>query len=355
MTNIQQHVLKWYKKQGRKHLPWQKNRTPYRVWISEIMLQQTQVDTVIPYFHRFITRFPSIKKLSSASIDEVLHYWSGLGYYSRARNLHKTAKMIHTTYHGIFPDSLSTLQQLPGIGRSTAGAILSFGMQKRAAILDGNIKRLFARVYTICSPLSDAQALKILWALAEKNLPLKHIEKYNQALMDLGALVCTRLKPKCLTCPLPSLCLSYQSGRTTDIPVKKLTRQLAEHVVYLLIFRDQHGRLFLEKRPPIGIWGGLWCFPSCHHENQISSCCRNHGFSKYTEEKLPDFYHTFSHCRWHIFPRILNVKRSHHTLFDLSHFLWIKADKVPRIGLPKPIKNLLAILHPSKINSTCGS
>lgn len=334
-------VLGWFETNGRKELPWQQNVTPYRVWVSEVMLQQTQVKTVIPYFNRFMDRFPTVQSLANAPQDEVLHYWSGLGYYSRVRNLHCAAKVIHEKYSGEFPEDLETLQQLPGIGRSTAGAILSLGFQKRAAILDGNVKRLLARLLAIEQPMTDSDTLKKLWEVAEQLLPTRSVGQYNQALMDLGSLVCTRTKPQCEACPLTPLCLAFQTDRTHEIPRVKSKASIPIRTVHLLIIQDAQGRVLLEKRPPVGIWGGLWSFPIFDGETEIGKAFqKKYSYGITLQGTLSSFYHTFSHVRWAIHPTIFRLNPSF-SLSDTSEILWINPKESPKIGLPKPIMHLL--------------
>ena len=220
-NNFSEAVLNWFHVYGRKNLPWQQDPNPYRVWISEIMLQQTQVSTVIPYFEKFMQRFPDIEELALADIDQVLHYWTGLGYYARARNLHKTARLIHTQFKGIFPTSIEALTELPGIGRSTAGAIIALASNSRATILDGNVKRVLCRYNCIEGWAQQRQTLNELWSLAERLTPATDCRAYTQAMMDLGATLCTRSKPQCSVCPLQDSCQAYLSNRTTEFPKKK--------------------------------------------------------------------------------------------------------------------------------------
>lgn len=260
---IQKVILEWFDKNGRKNLPWQKARTPYRVWVSEIMLQQTQVTTVIPYFERFIKKFPDVKSLANAPEDEVLELWAGLGYYARARNLHKTAKIIQQEYKGTFPNDLLLLQELPGIGRSTAGAIFSLGMNQPAAILDGNVKRVFTRLHAIDGYPNASKTLKQLWQIAEDYLPNERAADYTQAMMDLGALLCTPTQPNCKSCPVQKYCLAHAQDKTTDYPTPKPTKSLPVRSSHFLILVNNQQEILLEKRPPAGIWGGLWSLPEC--------------------------------------------------------------------------------------------
>ena len=254
---IQHKIVEWYQQHGRKTLPWQQDLSPYRIWLSEIMLQQTQVNTVIPYFHRFIKKFPTLAELAQASLDEVLYLWSGLGYYARARHLHRTAQIILDQHQGQFPQSLKSLQALPGIGRSTAGAILSFAFDQAVTILDGNVKRVFARLHAIVDDLKKTDVLKLLWQLVQYYLPNEQAAQYNQGLMDLGALVCTPRTPQCQICPLQNNCLAYQQNQLECIPYVRAKNKLPVYKTSLVIFINQQKQIMLERRPPTGIWGGL--------------------------------------------------------------------------------------------------
>jgi A/G-specific adenine glycosylase len=252
-------VLAWYDIHGRKHLPWQQDITPYKVWVSEIMLQQTQVTTVIPYFERFMQSFPSVVELANAAQDDVLHHWTGLGYYARARNLHKAAKQIVEVHGGTFPDNIDDVIALPGIGRSTAGAVLSISRNQRHPILDGNVKRVLARYYAIGGWPGQKAVENALWEVAEKNTPEKRSANYTQVMMDLGAMVCTRSKPKCDECPLQHDCLAYAQGAQTEFPGKKPKKAIPERSTLLIVplFQQQ---VYLEQRPSSGLWGGLYGF-----------------------------------------------------------------------------------------------
>ena len=248
-------VLQWYDQFGRHNLPWQLKPTPYRVWISEIMLQQTQVTTVIPYYQKFLKSFPSLKSLAIAHEDNVLSHWSGLGYYARARNLHKTAKIIVEKYQGKFPQDIEEISSLPGIGRSTAGAILSFGMDTRAAILDANVKRVLSRFHAIEGLATQSTTIKELWRIAELYTPSARVNHYNQAMMDLGATICIRNKPSCHKCPLMQDCKAHALGREKDFPFKKIKKDKPLKKTRLLIIKNENNEILLEKRPPVGIWG----------------------------------------------------------------------------------------------------
>ena len=250
-------LLQWFDLYGRKDLPWQHNPSAYRVWVSEVMLQQTQVSTVIPYYQRFMTSFPSLKSLAGATEDQVLHHWSGLGYYARARNLHKTAKLLTSTLDGNFPESLEELEDLPGIGRSTAGAICAIAYQKTASILDGNVKRVLARHEAISGWPGASATTKILWRIAEKRTPKERTAAYTQAIMDLGATLCTRTKPRCQECPVKSDCKSLNAGNPESYAAKKPTKKIPTKTCFFLMIYNVSGEFILQKRKSKGLWGGL--------------------------------------------------------------------------------------------------
>jgi len=260
-TWFRKQTLAWYDAFGRKDLPWQQGKTAYRVWVSEIMLQQTQVATVIPYFDRFMQEFPSVKHLAAASNDEVMHLWTGLGYYARARNLHKTAKQVVADYNGEFPQDPELLEQLSGIGRSTAAAIASSVFDVPAAILDGNVKRVLSRFFALQEWPGSTSAQKQLWTWSESLTPKKRISDYNQVMMDLGALICTRSKPKCQDCPLKKECLAFQMEQTHQLPISKPKKDKPVKQTWFLMLQSPDGRIGLSKRPSTGIWGGLYSFP----------------------------------------------------------------------------------------------
>lgn len=334
-------VLSWYDRYGRKDLPWQHNKTAYRVWLSEIMLQQTQVATVIPYFNKFIAQFPNIKALAQTDEDTVLHLWAGLGYYSRARNLHKTAKIITEQFAGEFPNELMALQQLPGIGRSTAGAIIALAFDQAAAILDGNVKRLLVRFNAIEQPINDRNTEKQLWQLAERLLSQKRLTDYTQVLMDLGAMVCTRCKPICHQCPLLKQCLAFQTNSQDTLPRKVTTKKIPTKKTAMLLLQNQQGEILLEKRPPTGIWGGLWSLPEC--DQDVANFCRQQfGLSVGSAQELPPFRHSFSHFRLQVTPILVEVQSSILPAMDSKMMTWYHPGKQQRIGLPQPIAKLLA-------------
>jgi A/G-specific adenine glycosylase len=346
LININAHtfqrvVQRWFKQYGRKHLPWQQNPTPYRVWISEIMLQQTQVTTVIPYFEKFIQHFPTVKSLAKATDDKVLHLWTGLGYYSRARNLLKTAKIIATTYHGKFPTDLATMQTLPGIGRSTAAAILALSMQQHATILDGNVKRVLSRITAITAWNNENK----LWDTAEYLTPKKNVAAYTQAMMDLGSMVCTRTQPKCHECPLSTMCLAHQQQNETLFPGKKPTKIMPVKQIQLLILKHKGKQILLEKRPSSGIWGGLWSLPEYHEEFSKESlkhwCNKTFMVATTTAKCLPMFRHTFTHFHLDITPIEVQVTTANRLENDA--FRWHNLQQPVTFGLAAPIKKLLAL------------
>jgi A/G-specific adenine glycosylase len=337
----QTRVLDWYDRHGRKDLPWQLDKTPYRVWVSEIMLQQTQVATVIPYFQRFMERFPDAGSLAGAGSDTVLAHWAGLGYYARARNLHEAARQVMARHEGRFPDSLEALQALPGIGRSTAGAILSLAMNQPAAILDGNVKRVLARLAGIEGWPGAIAVLRELWVLSEALTPSERTGDYNQAMMDLGAMICLRGKPLCGACPLAPACVAHRTGRQRDYPSPRPRRDIPVRTCFMLIMENPAGQIYMERRPPVGIWGGLNSFP----EFDTLEAARNWSVDRTigcTElSALPMRRHTFSHFHLDYTPLHSRIQSSH-AIHDQSDSLWV--DPREASGMPAPIKALLAEL-----------
>lgn len=338
--HFSQSILEWFDVYGRKNLPWQINKTPYRVWVSEIMLQQTQVTTVIGYYNRFMSRFASIEELAKAEEDEVLGYWAGLGYYARARNLHKTAKLIVSEYNGLFPCSQDEIESLPGIGRSTAGAILSLSLNKRAAILDGNVKRVLARFHGIEGWTGHQSVAKELWYWAELYTPQKRFSDYTQAMMDLGATLCTRSKPNCLECPISSTCRAFNEDRTKTLPTSKPKKALPTKHCWLLHIENKHKELYIEKRPPSGIWGSLWSLPEASHnldESEIVHHCRENLFIECSVSSYGNsFKHTFSHYHLVLHPIKLDYINSIPNVRELTQSRWLKG--AHQLGLPAPIK-----------------
>lgn len=334
-------VLTWFDTHGRKHLPWQQDITPYRVWVSEIMLQQTQVATVIPYFERFMQRFPSINSLAAAPEDDVLTLWTGLGYYARARNLHKAAKHIASEHQGQFPSDFDSVVALPGIGRSTAGAVLSIASGQSQPILDGNVKRVLSRYYAIEGWPGRRPVELQLWEKASENTPTHRCDHYTQAMMDLGATVCTRSKPLCDQCPLQTECLAYAQGRQLEFPGKKPKKTLPVKSTAMLIplFR---GSVLLQKRSASGIWGGLWSFAEIGElENHLPLTLRQIIGEGTTLEVLPTFRHTFSHYHLDIQPRLLHCD-SIRSLAGEPGFAWYEIGQPLSVGVPAPVKNILA-------------
>lgn len=339
---FQNQLLKWFDVHGRKDLPWQKNINPYRVWVSEIMLQQTQVSTAIPYFEKFMKRFPTIASLAKANENEVLHLWTGLGYYARARNLHKTAKIIHTELKGNFPDTVEQLETMPGIGHSTAGAIISISFGERAAILDGNVKRVLARFAGIQTWPGETETLKQLWDLSETLTPSKRCADYSQAIMDLGATLCTQRRPRCPECPLQKHCLAFKNNWQEDLPAKKKTKKNPTKELFFLILENKDQEILLEKRAAKGIWGGLWSLPECHDITGLKKWVKeNYGLNISASKKLPPMKHTFSH--YHLILTPIQAKVTNTITLDKTKHLWYKTTHQQKIGLAAPIKKLLEI------------
>lgn len=341
-THIATELLTWFDKHGRHDLPWQGERLPYHVWLSEIMLQQTQVSTVIPYFERFIARFPDIQTLANAPLDDVLSLWTGLGYYARARNLHKAAIQISEQYQGRFPKSFDEVIALPGIGRSTAGAILAQAMGQRHPILDGNVKRVLTRLYAIEGWPGEAKIEKQLWQLADQLTPQERIVDYTQAIMDLGATVCTRTKPKCTHCPLSQLCLAFHQENTTSYPTPKPKKNSPIRKTSMIILVNNKQELLLYKRPAIGIWGGLWSFPEMDTEEDIAAWLQNNYACEIEHSQpLEPFRHTFSHFHLDITPILTRVKSSYQ-IMDSADLAWYNLTSALQLGISSPIKKLLS-------------
>jgi A/G-specific adenine glycosylase len=339
-------VLRWFDQHGRKALPWQQNITPYRVWISEIMLQQTQVNTVIPYYERFMNRFPNLDALAMANEDEILHLWTGLGYYSRARNLLRAAQAMAA--RGEFPAGLNDLQNLPGVGRSTAGAIRAIGFGKKAAILDGNVKRVLTRLHGITTWPGEKTTVDRLWQIAEAYTPARRVADYTQAMMDLGATICVRGTPKCDACPLENSCAARRLGLTKSIPQKKPAAKLPVRAVTMLVLKNKD-RILLVKRPAKGIWGGLWSLPelsSGTSEELIRLHCQQYFHAEATAIELGQaFRHTFSHYHLDITPAYISL-RTAAKVMEAEQQIWYNLQQPANIGLPAPIKALLRNLTP---------
>lgn len=337
-------VLAWYQQHGRKHLPWQQNINPYRVWVSEIMLQQTQVATVIPYFERFMQRFPDVFSLASAEQDEVLHLWTGLGYYARGRNLHACAQKVVEQYQGKFPQSVDQLSELPGIGRSTAGAIASISMGIRAPILDGNVKRVLTRFYAVEGWPGTTTVQKQLWQVAEALTPDHSHREYTQTMMDLGATLCTRSKPACGICPLQPQCAGYKTGNPSQFPNSKPKKDKPEKYTALLMLQQPNGSLYLEQRPQNGIWGGLWSFPEVESPEAALVWVKQRLGVDAKVESWDSFRHTFSHYHLHIQPlRVCLAKAANWVGEDNGH--WYNPAQPSELGLAAPVKKLLNQHH----------
>jgi len=342
VSEFSRRVLEWFDRHGRKDLPWQQDISPYRVWVSEIMLQQTQVTTVIPYFERFMQRFPSVQALAMAPVDEVLHHWSGLGYYARARNLHKAAKLVAAEYAGEFPGDLDALQGLPGVGRSTAGAVLSLAMGQWAPILDGNVKRVLARHHAVAGWPGQAAVLQRLWQLSEVQTPRDRVGDYNQAMMDLGATLCTRSRPRCNDCPVVRSCQAGAQGGWRDYPGKKPKKALPQRQVQMLLLRNAAGEVLLQQRPPQGIWGGLWSFPELPVEDDPLQWCHDRGLGKARPGRLlPLRRHTFSHFYLDIQPREILLEEPGYGVLEGPGWVWYNARQPDERGLAAPVARLI--------------
>tara|TARA_B100001093_G_scaffold514735_1_gene589450 strand:+ start:1321 stop:2394 length:1074 start_codon:yes stop_codon:yes gene_type:complete len=323
-------LLDWFDLNGRKNLPWQSDITPYRVWVSEIMLQQTQVATVIAYYERFMQHYPDVASLARASTDEVLHLWTGLGYYARGRNLHKAAKLIVDQYDGRFPEDQQQLEALPGIGPSTAGAIRAIAMQQRGVILDGNVKRVLARFHAVTGHYSQASVNKLLWQRAEDHTPIKRVDHYTQAIMDLGATLCRRSKPDCQACPVSARCLALAEDRIHELPTKKKAAPKPIRQARFFVLRLPDNRVLLEQRQQSGLWGGLWNPPERGVELSVEEFLRQHGVAQQdviATQSGTQFRHTFSHFHLDIEPIYIDLKRQPPMLQETNQ-RWVAADQL---------------------------
>jgi A/G-specific adenine glycosylase len=342
-TGFAASLLAWHKRHGRHDLPWQGTRDAYRIWVAEIMLQQTQVSAVIPYYRRFLERFPDIAALAGAPQDEVLRLWSGLGYYSRARNLQRAAQLVAQRHGGVFPRALEDIEALPGIGRSTAAAIAAFAYGTRAAILDGNVKRVLARHFAVAGYPGEKRVENRLWKLAQEQLPPRALGRYTQAIMDLGATLCTRANPGCAGCPLASSCQALALGRVSDFPSPrqaKLVPTRATHM--LLLVRD--GEVLLEKRPPSGIWGGLWSLPEIADGASVRAHCRAHyGCSIAAPQPLASFAHGFTHFKLQIQPLLCRVEKLAPAAREAGQ-VWLTFADAHGAAIPVPVRKLIARL-----------
>jgi len=342
LPEFSERLLAWFERHGRKSLPWQQSATPYRVWVSEVMLQQTQVVTVIPYFERFMARFPTVQSLAAAPLDEVLHLWTGLGYYARARNLHACAKVIAAEHDGEFPNDIDVITALPGIGRSTAGAILALAHGQRHPILDGNVKRVLARVFGIDGDLGTATVLKALWSQADQCTPHERIGAYTQAIMDLGATVCSRSRPACSVCPMSMDCIAARDGRQAELPGRKQRRLRKAREATLLI--AETGKLttlavLLERRPAPGVWGGLWSPPQFDDESSALEWCRREIGDVELTQRLAPIDHAFTHFDLRLNP--IRVRCNPLSgVSDGNDRRWYVLRAPAQIGLPQPIAQL---------------
>ncbi|MEO0971828.1 MAG: A/G-specific adenine glycosylase [Pseudomonadota bacterium] len=343
-------LLAWAATYGRHDLPWQRDRTAYRVWVSEIMLQQTQVATVVPYYERFMRRFPDVRTLATAPQDEVLHHWSGLGYYARARNLHAAARLIMAKHGGEFPDELEQVHALPGVGRSTAGAVLTLARGQRHPILDGNVKRVLTRYHLVEGWPGDPKVERQLWAHAEDVTPAReHAGAYTQAIMDLGAMVCKRTRPLCGGCPVAEGCAARAEGRQEEFPHKRPRKGAPLRAVRMLVvLRDDARQVLLERRPPAGIWGGLWSFPEQPLDDDPGAWVESRlQVRVQSVEHWPVVRHTFSHYALDITPTVVHVAQAPDGVMDGGASLWYNVGDVPEIGLAAPVEKLLLRLGES--------
>ena len=334
-------LLEWHARAGRRDLPWQTDRTPYRVWVSEIMLQQTQVATVRAYFERFMRRFPDLAALAAAPVDEVLHLWSGLGYYARARSLHRAAAQICARHGGEFPRSFAAVAELPGVGRSTAGAILALAHGERFAILDGNVRRVLARYFGVTEGATTVAALRRLWELAERCTPHERLPEYTQAIMDLGATVCVRAAPLCSSCPLTDGCVARRTGRQREIPVPRTARPRGRRAVFMVVALRADGSVLLERRPESGVWGGLWCLPQFDTATAARTyLCDSLGAGRARPQRLRVIEHAFTHFDLSIQPLLVHCRDGASAVQE-GATLWYNVLAPARIGLPAPITALL--------------
>lgn len=345
LSDLAARVCAWQREHGRHHLPWQDSRDPYRIWLSEIMLQQTQVGTVIPYYQRFLERFPDIETLAGADQEDVMPYWAGLGYYARVRNLHRCAQVLTAEHGGRFPPSAQDIAQLPGIGRSTAAAIAAFAYGERSPIMDGNVKRVFTRFFGIHGYPGLRAVEQRLWNLAEAAVEQAPADldmaAYTQGLMDLGAQVCTRGKPQCAACPLAGDCEARRQGLQHALPEPRPRRSIPDrHCAMLLLHGDGH--VLLEKQPQPGLWGGLWSLPRYDSSQELADSCLAQGIPVPDEGRMATFVHTFTHFRLHIEPWLLEA--APHAAEPAPGQSWIAFERLDHTAVPAPVRSLLAAL-----------
>jgi A/G-specific adenine glycosylase len=342
MTAVAPRLLAWFDVHGRHDFPWQQHRSPYSVWVSEIMLQQTQVGTVIPFYRRFIRRFPTLDALAAAQLDDVLNSWSGLGYYARARNLWRTARIVVEQHRGELPTEFEALHALPGIGRSTAGAILAQAHDQRWPILDGNVKRVLARFHAVAGWSGEPRVAKELWLYAEAHTPHERVADYTQAIMDLGATLCARSRPACTVCPLASDCAAAQSGTQALYPTPRPKRARTQRHVAVLVIRDPEGRVLLERRPARGIWGGLYSLPELAGEDSPREwCARMLGAAVAAERLLETIEHAFTHFDLDLTPRLLDLAGAPSVVADRDDWHWCRPGSELGVGVPAPVAVLL--------------
>jgi A/G-specific adenine glycosylase len=342
-----QRLLDWYQLYGRKNLPWHSCKDPYRIWLSEIMLQQTQVVTVIGYFDRFVEQLPTVTALAEADLDQVLQLWAGLGYYARARNMHQSARIMQSHYAACVPDDYEALIGLPGIGRSTAGAILAQAFNQRQPILDGNVKRVLTRHYALAGDTSKSALSKHLWSLAEQHTPTDQVGEYTQAIMDLGATLCTRHAPRCQQCPLMFTCQGFAAGDPQRWPDKKVKKNNPIKSTQMLILANQDGEILLRKRPATGIWGGLWSLPEDDTIDGVSDQCMALGYQISLTKAQATLRHSFSHYHLDIIPHYAKIIEASTAIIedrsasDSWPTLWIAPEKIASVGTPAPIKKII--------------
>ena len=342
MSEFATRLLGWHASSGRHDLPWQHPRDPYRVWLSEIMLQQTQVQTVIPYFERFVRELPSLAALAAADEDRVVALWAGLGYYARARNLHKAARICVDEHAGELPREFEALAALPGIGRSTAGAILAQAHGLRFPILDGNVKRVLCRYHGVEGWPGSTAVEKRLWELAENHLPEAQLADYTQAIMDFGATLCTRGDPSCVLCPLQDGCVALREGRIAELPESKPGKPLPERRTLMLLLTDKEDRVLLVRRPPTGVWSGMWSLPEVADHDEARAFVATASAVDFEDNvPLPLIEHSFSHYRLHIAPLMWREAAPVARIGDNHGQRWQSLASLDEVGLPAPVRKLL--------------
>ena len=345
MDWLAERLLAWHDEHGRKHLPWQQEITAYRVWISEIMLQQTQVATVIPYYETFMARFPNVRTLAEAELDEVLHHWTGLGYYARGRNLHKAARQVVTEHAGEMPLNVESLEALPGIGRSTAGAIAAIAAGVRAPILDGNVKRVLARFHAVAGYPGESAVAKTLWGYADQHTPAERVADYTQAIMDLGATLCVRAKPACGHCPIAERCEALAADTIDRYPGRKPKKEKPVRRARIFIAHDGNGACLVEQRPADGVWGGLWTPPERPADTSAEGFAQEFGLQTLQGSHCaPIFRHTFTHFHLDIEPVYIEVAEPAQAIRERDGVRWYAPGSNEPLGLSAPAVKLIASL-----------